>query len=439
MSTITEKIRYDQKGNVISRTKVSEGLEIRDTSNITTDENGNITRIEVNSTSIDVHNPNRSTQSKNVKEFEYQKVEDTWVVTKITVDGLVDSEVFFEDFGTERGICKENYKKIMYIYSDPKTPEDKKELINTKTLIDYTDKDGTRFVTEIDKPRDLPERSVVKEYDPTGRLIETSTIIYDTDINRSYYTISRIEKDEEYSKVCESDAGELYVETIKEYEMDDEDKVYNEKTYKATEAVELKTPDGVIETYFKEFDKDGKLINRGLHKEFKKNIYGKYSNVTRIYTAKNIDDERSEYDMTGYVEYFPELQARSFYTKIGEISYKTRYSFKKLSNDKIVVESLKQEDQNGTTTTTYLYYNTGEIAMITNEFKDQDRESTNHIIYEYDSEGNPVLEVSEDYIKHNIFDNDKRVLTIMNTNYPISKEVFDYYYNKLLTSDDLEE
>ena len=58
-----------------------------------------------------------------------------------------------------------------------------------------------------------------------------------------------------------------------------------------------------------------------------------------------------------------------------------------------------------------------------------------HIIYEYDTNGNCIMDVSENSITKYIFDEKgRKVFTINNTNYPLAKDIFDFYFNKVIQS-----
>lgn len=436
MEIIVKDYRYDNKGRIIHTGYSKDSININTNTIYTEDENGNIASIEEKETTTNVANKVLK-ETKTIRNFEYKKIENKWMCTKIIENGRVKQTTKFDDFGTGRGITIDNYETTEYSYSNDGSLESKTVTTN------YTDKDGTKFTTIIYKDPDDRDTHSVSNTVEDDIITRSEKIDFDYSSNIGSYTIMKKENiDENHYKCC-----------VKQYTMDiDSDEIISEsgKDYTTIEYHYRTENNGRIIDKVKYYDITTKEYTYStVYKRYKEKLFEGYDTDCEIeelyYTSSFdiIDDTTTLIHKSKTVILEDGNVYRSCFSKNtnGEVDYYENYNFEVADDGSIRLESSESCSTNNKPYNkySYVYYKDGNIAMITREMWETLNSKNNgensiidHEIFEYDEKGNAILRITESSSMRTIYSNGNKEFEIIEFEYPKCKEIFNSYYNKII-------
>ena len=433
MEIIVKDYRYDSKGRIIHTGYSKDSININTNIMYAEDENGNIVSIEEKETTTNAANKVLK-ETKNIRNFEYEKIEDKWMCTKIIENGKVKQTTKFDDFDTGRGITIDNYETTEYNYFNDGS------LASKTVTTNYVDKDGTKFTTIIYKDPDNRDIHSVSNTFENDIITRSEKIDFDYSSNTGSYTIMKKENIDENHYKCYA----------KQYTMNiDSDEIINEsgKDYTTIEDHYITEDNGCIIDKAKYYDIVTKEYTHStVYKRYKEKLFEGYDTdcvIEELYYTDSIDNTTTLIHKVKTVILEDGNVYRSYFNKNtnGEIDYCENYNFEVADDGSIRLESSESYSTNDKPydKISYVYYKDGSIAMITRETletlnsKNNGEESIiSHEIFEYDEKGNVILNITESSSKRTMYSNGNKEFEIIEFGYPKCKEIFNSYYNKLM-------
>lgn len=445
----TKMIRYDNKDNIVFEKEADQnGVSINTKKDLQYDENGNVIEVHEVVTLVDPTKPEPKILSDTTSNFEYIEYCGKSALTKVIKDGLEQQKSEYKGrYTAANGDILDNSTATTFIYSDYIDPEtNKKTLVNTIKFETYQlTKDVLDEIREkncIFLDAKIPDKfDVITIYSEsstiTGPTSETiSLTIGNTDIAAYTRKINWIPnedygimKETFWEETEESNGIRYFNEYNTEYKID--------RNYIMIETLvekELLSEISLSENHYSK-----KVINDQTGLPF----YFYKIKEEREYGTVIVDiSEDSNHDIIARTERLDGQIIFQSYVKYDENNEKHSYTIRSTEFEQIGIQWLKtmdlSADENGTCVIEYYAYDSlGRMILRTIRHKEivenKEQEYEGHVIYNYDDQGKCISEITENSISTYLYDNHgRKVFVIDNVNYPLSKEIFDLHFNKLL-------
>lgn len=439
MSVTTRKTRTDNKGNIVSSVLMNDnGAYSDEKRTIIYDDNNNIKSVKI-TTEVLVPGTEEVVQKENLTEYEYTNIDDKYLVSKVTLNGRVQSKHKYESsYIAANGDKEYEAEATFFIYSDNAEIKEPINVIICKST--HIDSENI-FISEFDVATITREENNVNVVDDVKHTYGSSDICcYHKNIVwgnvEGEITGSVVEM---YWKELEDSTPEKrhFHEFNSYYTVDNEGSMINEDKANMNE---------FTSDVYMEFGDEGNLTSfykiveneAGLQFEFRTDFLETYDNDTIIATM-SINKTTDEIITTTCTLKSDGSMIYQEYTKDN-----IKYHMEKIvepdrHNIPRVKEVIDQEQNLETKETTirnetYMYNDDDEIAMITYKYGNEKNPDISHSIYEYDETGHRCKNIiTENSITTKFYQDDKEVFSIMNVGYPMCKSVFEFCYNRLLS------
>lgn len=450
---VTKRIRYDSKGNIISETRSGDNnSSISTRKAIEYDENGNIASVK--EITEMTRGQEKTKLSEKTTEYKYKNFEGKWMVNKIVQNDKVTNYFFnYKTFIASNGDSVVERRTETYNYYYYKPISIKKTIYAVFELTDER-------LKEYKEKKLITENFVVP--DEIFNVLEVTTTIVKDKVsaeevkicsgNTDYYCYhKKITHNEDGASVVEDymvkedsddSSDNLSVKNFKSYDsIYTIDKDYNiiasERTDSFLSDVQIVLKDKTIIEYNIESTNDQTGLKFYLKTIEEDREYGhvKTFTITREDGEVIVEKETLE---SG------EVINDSYIKENIETGDKTKYTPIITEYDQFGLQWLRSMVQTTDYNTgdvhreRYLYDNLGRMVMRNlYDYSVVDGKPgtiEGCVVYVYDEAGRVISEVTESTKTDYIYDNDRKIFEISNSGYPMAKEVFDYYYNKIVQS-----